>query len=154
MQTETTDVGLGFERAPDGAEAEASPLRDAMLDAIGALSEEERGRLIAADAPEETVRVWRELIADQAVRERQSELIEGVLDELDAREGARREGARREEVRRGRVNPTRGLEGGAPPREPGSVAEWTTHIRDAQGESDAAQRRGRFAAWLAQHPEA
>lgn len=149
MQTETTDVGQDFEGRPDGAEAAGSPLRDAMLDAIGALSEEERGRLIAADAPEETVRVWRELIADQAVRERQSELIEGVLDELDAREGARRE-----EVRRGRVNPTRGLEGGAPPREPGSVAEWTAHIRDAQGESDAAQRRGRFAAWLAQHPEA
>lgn len=140
MQTETTEVGQDFE---------AAPLRDAMLDAIGALSDEERERLIAADAPEETVRVWRELIADQAVRERQSELIEGVLDELDAREGARRD-----EVRRERVNPTRGLEGGAAPREPGSVAEWTAYIRDAQAEPDAAQRRGRFAAWLAQHPDA
>ena len=140
MQTETTDAAQ---------DVEASPLRDAMLDAIGALSDEERERLIAADAPEETVRVWRELIADQAVRERQSELIEGVLDELDAREGARRD-----EVRRERVNPTRGLEGGAPPREPGSVAEWTAYIRDAQAEPDAAQRRGRFAAWLAQHPDA
>lgn len=140
MQTETTDVAQ---------DVEAQPLRDAMLDAIGALSDEERERLIAADAPEEAVRVWRELIADQAVRERQSELIEGVLDELDAREGARRD-----EVRRERVNPTRGLEGGAPPREPGSVSEWTAYIRDAQGESDAAQRRGRFAAWLAQHPDA
>ena len=140
MQTETTDAAQ---------DVEAQPLRDAMLDAIGALSDEERERLIAADAPEEAVRVWRELIADQAVRERQSELIEGVLDELDAREGARRD-----EVRRERVNPTRGLEGGAPPREPGSVAEWTAYIRDSQAEPDAAQRRGRFAAWLAQHPDA
>lgn len=131
------------------AEAEASPLRDAMLDAIAALSEEQRERLVAADAPEETVRIWRELIADQALRERQSELIAGVLEELDAREQARRD-----EIRASRPLPTRGLQGGAPPREPASAAEWTDYIQDAQSEADAARRRERFAAWLAAHPDA
>ena len=126
-----------------------SPLREAMLDAIGALSDEQREQLVAADAPQEMVRVWRELIADQAVRERQSQLIEGVLDELDAHEQARRD-----EIRANRPQPTRGLQGGAPPREPNSVAEWTTHIRDADAEPEAALRRSRFAAWLAAHPDA
>lgn len=145
MQTETPPTTESGETPPDPS----SPLRDAMLDAIGALSDEERERLAAADAPEETVRVWRELIEDQALRERQSELIEGVLDELDAREQERRD-----DMRRSRVNPTRGLEGGPPPREPASAAEWTTYIRDAQQEPEAAQRRSRFAAWLAEHPDA
>lgn len=149
MQTETTEAPQTVEAPPAAGDPSSTPLRDAMLDAVGALSDEERERLVAADAPEETVRVWRELVADQAVRERQSELIESVLDELDLREQARRD-----EARRSRVNPTRGLEGGAPPREPASVAEWTSYIRDAQAEPDAAQRRGRFAAWLAQHPDA
>lgn len=146
MQTETPPTAES-EAQPDSSAS--TPLRDAMLDAIGALSDEARERLVAADAPEETVRVWRELIADQAVRERQSELIEGVLDELDAREQEHRD-----DLRRSRVNPTRGLEGGAPPREPASAAEWTSYIRDAQQEPEAAQRRSRFAAWLAQHPDA
>ena len=56
-------------------EAGASPLREAMLDAIDALSDEERERLSAAEAPEETVRIWRDLVADRAMRERQSELV-------------------------------------------------------------------------------
>lgn len=145
MQTQTSPTAEN----PADQPQTSSPLRDAMLDAIGALSDEERERLVAADAPEETVRVWRELIADQAVRERQSELIDGVLDELDTREQQRRD-----DLRRNRVNPTSGLHGAAPPREPTSAAEWTTYIRDAQQEPEAAQRRSRFAAWLAQHPDA
>lgn len=152
MPTETTqppqDQAQPPTQPPDG-EADASPLRDAMLDAIAALSDEQRERLVAADAPDETVRIWRELIADQALRERQSELIAGVLEELDAREQARRD-----EIRASRPLPTRGLQGGAPPREPASAAEWTDYIQDAQSEADAAQRRERFAAWLAAHPDA
>ncbi len=148
-QTETPPTTESGADQPDPATPPSTSLRNAMLDAIGALSDEERERLVAADAPEETVRVWRELIADQAVRERQSELIEGVLDELDTREQQRRD-----DLRRSRVNPTRGLQGGAPPREPTSTAEWTSYIRDAQQEPQAAQRRRRFAAWLAEHPDA
>lgn len=149
MQTETTPTTESGADQPDSGTPPSMSLRDAMLDAIGALSDEERERLVAADAPEETVRVWRELIADQAVRERQSELIEGVLDELDTREQQRRD-----DLRRSRVNPTHGLQGAAPPREPTSAAEWTSYIRDAQQEPQAAQRRSRFAAWLAEHPDA
>lgn len=149
MQTDTSPTAESGAEQPDAGAPASTPLRDAMLDAIGALSDEERERLVAADAPDETVRVWRELVADQAVRERQSELIAGVLDELDARDQERRD-----DVRRNRVNPTRGLEGVAPPREPASAAEWTSYIRDAQQEPEAAQRRSRFAAWLAEHPDA
>lgn len=154
MPTETTQPPQDqaapppVETPPDG-DTDSSPLREAMLDAIAALSDEEREQLVAADAPEETVRVWRDLIADHALRERQSELIAGVLDELDAREQTRRD-----EIRAARPLPTRGLQGGAPPREPASVAEWTAYIHDAQADPDAAQRRARFAAWLAEHPDA
>ena len=148
MPTETTQPPQDQAQPPD-ADADSSPLRDAMLDAIAALSDEQRERLVAADAPEETVRIWRELIADQALRERQSELIAGVLEELDAREQARRD-----EIRTSRPLPTRGLQGGAPPREPASAAEWTDYIQDAQSEADTVRRRERFAAWLASHPDA
>ena len=61
---------------------------------------------------------------------------------------------RRDEVRTNRPRPTRDVRGAAPPREPGSVAEWTAHIRDAEAEPDAGERRSRFAAWLAAHPHA
>ena len=120
-----------------------------MLDAIGALSDEERERLSAAEAPEETVRIWRDLVADRAMRERQSELVGEALDEIELRESVRRD-----EVRANRPRPTRDVRGGAPPREPSSVAEWTTHIRDAGAEADAGERRSRFAAWLAANPYA
>ena len=154
MQTLTTQPERS--EAPPPPEAEAPPvesgassLREAMRDAIGALSDEERERLSAAEAPEETVRIWRDLVADRAMRERQSELVGEALDEIELRESVRRD-----EVRANRPRPTRDVRGAAPPREPSSVAEWTTHIRDAEAEPDAGERRSRFAAWLAANPHA
>ena len=154
MQTPTTQPERSEAPPPPEAEAEpvesgASPLREAMLGAIGALSDEERERLTAAEAPEETVRIWRDLVADRAMRERQSELVGEALDEIELRESVRRD-----EVRANRPRPTRDVRGGAPPREPSSVAEWTTHIRDAEAGPDAGERRSRFAAWLAANPHA
>ena len=42
MQTETTDAPQTAEAPPAAGDPTAAPLRDAMLDAIGALSDEER----------------------------------------------------------------------------------------------------------------
>lgn len=131
------------------ADRPASPLRDAMLEALGALSDEQRRRLTAADAPEDQARIWRDLIAERALQERQTELIDGVLDELDARERRRID-----EIRANRSLPTRGLRGDAPSPEPDSVAAWTTYIRDAKSAPDTDARRARFAGWLSQHPDA
>ena len=126
MQTPTTQPERSEAPPPAPAEAPpveagASPLREAMLDAIGALSDEERERLSAAEAPEETVRIWRDLVADRAMQERQSELVGEALDEIELRESVRRD-----EVRANRPRPTRDVRGAAPPREPSSVAEWTS----------------------------
>lgn len=139
----------GDQSADQPADQPASPLRDAMLEALGALSDEQRARLTAADAPQDQARVWRDLIAERALQERQAELIDGVLDELDARERRRID-----EARADRSLPTRGLRGAAPPAEPASVAEWTSYIRDAQSVPDTDARRARFAGWLSQHPDA
>ena len=123
----------------DSPEPVGSAIHEAMLEAIGDLSEEERARLIAIDQPEETVEAWRDLIAERAARERELSLRRELQAESLAAQ----------------PQPTRGLQGAAaPPRAPSSVTEWTDWIRGSDEPSQQLRRRAEFANWLLAHPEA
>ncbi len=119
-----------------------TPLREAMLTAIGELSEDERTRLSSVEQPSDVAGVWRDLIAERAAREREQQVRTELTREFET------------QVRTAQQRPTAGLRGGAPPPQPGSVSEWTDFIRSADNQSLRQQRRSQFANWLAAHPEA
>lgn len=123
--------------APEPVNADGNAIHEAMLDAIGELSDEERARLTAIDQPEETVRAWRDLIAERAARERELSLRRELQDESIAAQ----------------PQPTRGLQGTAPPSSPSSVTEWTDWIQRSDEAAEQSQRRAEFANWLMAHPE-
>lgn len=125
--------------APTSAE---TSLRDAMLQAIGELSEADRERLAAAEEPADVANAWRDLIAEQAAQEREDTVRAELTREFEAQTLAARQ------------LPTAGLHGGPPPALPTTVAEWTDYIRSSDGQSLIQQRRAQFAEWLAKHPEA
>ena len=123
----------------DSPEPVGSAIHEAMLEAIGDLSEEERARLIAIDQPEETVEAWRDLIAERAAQERELSLRREFQAESLAAQ----------------PQPTRGLQGAAAPSPaPSSVTEWTDWIRGSDEPSQQLRRRAEFANWLLAHPEA
>ena len=123
---------------PESADVAANAIHEAMLEAIGELSDEERARLTAIDQPDETVQAWRDLIAERAARERELSLRRELQDESIAAQ----------------PQPTRGLQGTAsPPPAPASVAEWTEWIRRSDEPAEQSQRRAEFANWLMAHPE-
>ncbi len=119
-----------------------SSLREAMLHAIGELSDAERERLASADQPDDVANTWRDLIAERAAREREATVREELTREFESRTLAARQ------------RPTEGLQGGPPPALPTSVSDWTDFIRSSDGQSLMQQRRAQFADWLASHPEA
>ena len=131
-----TDAG------PPPAEHVATAMREALLEAIGELSEEERERLMAADAPDETARVWSDLVAERAAREREASVRAEMAREHQT------------QVRAARTRPTSGLQGSAPPPLPRSVAEWTDFIREGDDQALRQRRRSQFAQWLAANPDA
>ncbi len=131
------DPAIGARDDPGG-----NSLREAMLHAIGELSDTERERLSAVDQPDELANTWRDLIAERAAREREATVREELAREAESRTLAARQ------------RPTAGLQGGPPPALPGSVTDWTDFIRSSDGQSQMQQRRAQFADWLAAHPEA
>ncbi len=130
--------GQSAEPGSDGA----GSLREAMLAAIGELSEDERARLTSSEQPDDLANAWRDLIAERAALEREQRVRAELTREFES------------QLRSARQRPTGGLRGGAPPPQPDSVAEWTRFIRDADGQELRQQRRAQFANWLAAHPEA
>lgn len=134
--------------APLGKSAAASTgtggtsLREAMLQAIGELSDAERERLASAEQPDDVANTWRDLIAERAAREREATVREELTREFESQTLAARQ------------RPTAGLQGGPPPTLPSSVVEWTDYIRSSEKQSLVQQRRAQFADWLAEHPEA
>lgn len=135
---ERPDAPEGEGRAGSGER----PLREAMLTAIGELSEDERERLSSAEQPGEVAGVWRDLIAERAAREREQRVRAELTREFES------------QVRSAQQRPTSGLHGSAPPAEPSSVREWTDLIHSADSPALRQQRRSQFAQWLAAHPEA
>ena len=128
--------------APASTSPDATALREAMLDAIGELSEEERAELGSVEHPADVATVWRDLIAERAAQEREATVRAELTREFEVRS------------RGARPRPTAGLRGGAPPAPPASVAEWTDFIHSSGDEGQRQQRRARFADWLANHPDA
>ena len=149
---DATQTAAQLEAPPGEGEAEPDrgaeraggdmPLREAMLTAIGELSEDERARLSSAEQPDDVAGVWRDLIAERAARERERSVRAELTREFET------------QVRTAQQRPTSGLHGGAPPPQPNSVSEWTDFIRSADVQSLRQQRRAQFANWLAAHPEA
>ena len=129
---------------PDAAPSErvATAMKEALLEAIGELSDEERERLVGAEAPDETARVWRDLVAERAARERETSVRAELTRELQT------------QVHAARPRPTSGLQGGAVTAPPGSVAEWTDYIRQSDDSALRQRRRSQFADWLAANPDA
>lgn len=127
---------------PDAPPGDGNSLREAMLLAIGELSDDERERLSSADQPDDVAHAWRDLIAERAARERETAVRAEMSREFEA------------QTRAARQRPTAGLQGGPPPAAPSSVSEWTDYIRSSDGQSLMQQRRAQFADWLATHPEA
>lgn len=123
-------------------DAGGGSLREAMLHAIGELSEAERERLASADQPDDVANTWRDLIAERAAREREATVRAELTREFESRALAARQ------------RPTAGLQGGPPPALPTSVSGWTDFIRASDGQTLMQQRRAQFADWLASHPEA
>ncbi len=117
-------------------------LHEAMLTAIGELSDEERERLSSTDQPVDVANAWRDLIAERAAREREQSVRDELTREFES------------QIRSARQRPTSGLRGGAPKPQPSNVNEWTDFIRSAEGQELRQQRRAQFATWLAAHPEA
>ncbi len=120
----------------------ATAIREAMLSAIGELSDEERERLASTEQPDEVAHAWRDLIAQRAAREREATVRTELTREFE------------EQARAAQPRPTSGLHGGAPPAQPGTVSEWTDFIRSTDAQPLRQQRRAQFANWLAAHPEA
>ncbi len=130
--------------APDTAPTEqvSTAMREALLAAIGELSDEERERLVGAEAPDETARVWRDLVAERAARERETSVRAELTRELQT------------QVHAARPRPTSGLQGSAVAAPPASVAEWTDYIRQSDDSALRQRRRSQFADWLAANPDA
>lgn len=131
------DRAVGASDEPAG-----NALREAMLHAIGELSDTERERLSAANQPDALANAWRDLIAERAAREREATVRHELAREAEAQSLADRQ------------RPTAGLQGGPPLALPTSVTDWTDFIRSSDGQSQMQQRRAQFANWLAAHPEA
>ena len=129
-------------RPPADGRGPGTALREAMLEAIGELSDEERARLGSAEQPADVAQTWRDLIAERAAREREAVVRSELTREFQTRSESERQ------------RPTSGLRGSAPASAPGSVAEWTEFIRSSGEESQRQRRRSQFADWLSQHPEA
>ena len=121
---------------------EGSALREAMLEAIGELSDGERERLASVEDPEDAAAAWRDLIAERAASEREAAVRAELTREFESQTLAARQ------------RPTAGLQGGAPPAMPSTVSEWTDYIQSSEGHSLMERRRAEFADWLAAHPEA
>ncbi len=130
--------------APEAAPSEqvSTAMREALLAAIGELSDEERERLVGAEAPDETARVWRDLVAERAARERETSVRAELTRELQT------------QVHAARPRPTSGLQGSAVAAPPASVAEWTDYIRQSDDSALRQRRRSQFADWLAANPDA
>ena len=139
---ETTVVLDGALAEAERGRSDETAMREAMLEAIGELSDAERERLGTARQPEDMALAWRDLIAERAAREREAT----VRSELTREFQAGREAAQQ--------RPTQGLHGRAPASTPESVTDWTDFIRSGKGESLQERRREQFAQWLAAHPEA
>ncbi|MDE2747174.1 MAG: hypothetical protein OXI41_14560 [Chloroflexota bacterium] len=137
---EITAVGDGPQ--PEADAGNDTALREAMLDAIGELSDEERDRIGSAAEPDGLANAWRDLIAERAAREREATVRSELTREFETR------------ARSSQPRPTSGLRGAPPPAQPDSVAEWTDFIRSSEDEAHRQRRRAQFADWLAQHPEA
>ncbi len=120
----------------------ATSIREAMLSAIGELSDEERERLGSAEQPDEVAHAWRDLIAERAAHEREATVRTELTREFESR------------TRAAQPRPTSGLRGGPPVPQPGTVSEWTDFIRSTDAQPLRQQRRAQFADWLAAHPEA
>ena len=129
-------------REATAASKEATALREAMLAAIGDLSDAEREQLGSASQPDQVAQAWRDLIAQRAAREREATVRTELTREFEER------------TRAAQPRPTSGLHGGAPPTPPSTVAEWTDFIRSTDTQPIRQQRRAQFANWLAAHPEA
>lgn len=127
---------------PEAPPGDGTSLREAMLHAIGELSDAERERLASADQPDDVANTWRDLIAERAARERETTVRAELNREFEAQTLAARQ------------RPTSGLQGGPPTALPSSVSEWTDYIRSSDGQTLMQQRRAQFADWLATHPEA
>ena len=121
---------------------DATSIREAMLSAIGELSDEERERLGSAEQPDEVAQVWRDLIAERAAQEREATVRTELTREFESR------------TRAAQPRPTSGLRGSPPAPQPGTVSEWTDFIRSTDAQPLRQQRRAQFADWLAAHPEA
>ncbi len=128
--------------ATDAPSSDATALREAMLVAIGELSDAERERLGSVDQPDDMAHAWRDLIAERAAREREATVRTELTREFETRSRA------------AQPRPTSGLRGGAPPAAPSNVAQWTDYIRSSGDGSIQQQRRSQFADWLAAHPDA
>ena len=124
------------------AAADAGVMREAMLAAIGDLSDSERERLADLEQPDDVALAWRDLIAERAARERETTVRLELNREFE------------NERRAAQQRPTGGLRGGSGPIRPGSVAEWTELIRSSDDPALRQRRRAQFADWLAAHPEA
>ena len=135
-------VPVGPAAEPDPGPDEATVLREAMLSAIGDLSEDERDRLGSTQEPADIAQAWRDLIAERAAREREATVRTELTREFESRSRA------------AQPRLTAGLRGGAPAVTPESVAEWTDFIHSSESDSQRQQRRAQFADWLAKHPEA
>ena len=120
----------------------ATSIREAMLSAIGDLSDEERERLGSAEQPDEVAQAWRDLIAERAAQEREATVRTELTREFESR------------TRAAQPRPTSGLRGGPPAPQPSTVSEWTDFIRSTDAQPLRQQRRAQFADWLAAHPEA
>ena len=121
---------------------DATSIREAMLSAIGDLSDEERERLGSAEQPDEVAQAWRDLIAERAAQEREATVRTELTREFESR------------TRAAQPRPTSGLRGGPPAPQPATVSEWTDFIRSTDAQPLRQQRRAQFADWLAAHPEA
>ena len=129
-------------REATAASKEATALREAMLAAIGDLSDAEREQLGSASQPDQVAQAWRDLIAQRAAREREATVRTELTREFEER------------TRAAQPRPTSGLHGGAPPAPPSTVAEWTDFHSLDRHPTIRRQRREKFANWLAGHPEA
>ncbi len=127
---------------PDDQPNPVFALREAMLEAIGELSEAEREQLTSVAAPADLARAWRDVIAVRAAGEREASVRAELTREFES------------QTRAWQPRPTGGLRGSAMARLPQSVAEWTEFIRSADDSARLQQRRSQFADWLAHHPEA
>ena len=135
----TTVVGDG---SADSVDSVDSVLREAMLAAIGELSEAERERLGSATEPADVAQSWRDLIAERAAREREATVRTELTREFQERHGS------------AQPRPTQGLHGQAPTVTPGSVSAWADLIMASENEAQRERRRAQFAVWLAAHPGA